>query len=98
MKKDYEKNCIVIIGSQLYNVITPSVIVLADQNKADWSYDENAVINIYDDANFEDGRLHMTFEQFFKLAQIAREEGLEIHSPFERAGGLNLLVIQRNGF
>lgn len=60
--------------------------MLADQNKADWSYDENAVINIYDDANFEDGRLHMTFEQFFKLAQIAREEGLEIHSPFERAG------------
>lgn len=46
--------------------------MLADQNKADWSYDENAVINIYDDANFEDGRLHMTFEQFFKLAQIAR--------------------------
>ncbi|HGJ7763407.1 TPA: hypothetical protein ACJXQR_001760 [Streptococcus pneumoniae] len=65
--------------------------MLADQNKADWSYDENTVINIYDDANFEDanfedGRLHMTFEQFFKLAQIAREEGLEIHSPFERAG------------
>lgn len=59
--------------------------MLADQNKADWSYDENDVINIYDDANFEDGRLHMNFEQFFKLAQISREEGLEIHSPFERA-------------
>ncbi|EHE41213.1 putative threonine dehydratase [Streptococcus pneumoniae] len=28
----------------------------------------------------------MNFEQFFKLAQISREEGLEIHSPFERAG------------
>ncbi len=41
----------------------------------------------------------MTFEQFFKLAQIAIEEGLEIHSPrLRELVRLNLRFIANNGF